>query len=125
MINWDARLGRRSTRAILAISAQPAEPGFDASATCHYCGRDSLSWHGFARAIFEEAARHGRTVPRLVPIREPRCLPQRPRGPAYSVLSTDKLAATLGIKPRPLRDSLRECMNELLGQNSSDTAMPQ
>jgi dTDP-4-dehydrorhamnose reductase len=45
--------------------------------------------------------------------------------PAYSVLSTDKLAATLGIKPRPLRDSLRECMNELLGQNSSDTAMPQ
>ena len=111
-------------RAILAILAKTAEPGFNAWGTYHYCGRDSLSWHGFATSIFEEAARHGQTVPRLVPI-ETAVLAAKAARPTYSVLSTDKLAATLGIKPRPLRDSLRECMNELLGQNSSDAAMPQ
>lgn len=104
-------------QAILAILAKTAEPGFDAWATYHYRGGDILTWHGFARLIFEEAARRGRTGPRLVPI-ETAAFPSKAARPAYSVLSMQKIATTFGIEPKPLRDSLRECMDALLGENA-------
>ena len=55
------------------------------------------------------------TAPRLVPI-ETGSFPSKATRPAYSVLSTEKIAATFGIEPSPLRDSLRECLDVLLGQ---------
>ena len=103
--------------AILAVLAKAAEPGFAAWGTYHYRGADILTWHGFAKLIFEQAARYGQPVPRLVPI-ETAAFPSRATRPAYSVLSTEKIARTLGIRPRPLRDSLRECLAELLIQLS-------
>ena len=101
--------------AILAVLAKAAEPGFAAWGTYHYRGADILTWHGFAKLIFEQAARYGQPVPRLVPI-ETAAFPSRATRPAYSVLSTEKIAWTLGIRPRPLRDSLRECLDVLLVQ---------
>ena len=101
--------------AILAVLAKAAEPGFAAWGTYHYRGADILTWHGFAKLIFEQAARYGQPVPRLVPI-ETAAFPSRATRPAYSVLSTEKIAWTFGIRPRPLRDSLRECLDVLLVQ---------
>ena len=101
--------------AILAVLAKAAEPGFAAWGTYHYRGADILTWHGFAKLIFEQAARYGQPVPRLVPI-ETAAFPSKATRPAYSVLSTEKIAWTLGIRPRPLRDSLRECLDVLLVQ---------
>jgi dTDP-4-dehydrorhamnose reductase len=103
--------------AILAVLAKAAEPGFAAWGTYHYRGADILTWHGFAKLIFEQAARYGQPMPRLVPI-ETAAFPSKATRPAYSVLSTEKIARTFGIRPRLLRDSLRECLTELLLQRS-------
>ena len=101
--------------AILAILTKAGEPGSDAWGTYHYRGGDVVTWYGFAELIFEEAARYGHAVPRLVPA-ETGAYPSKAVRPAYSVLSTEKLARTFGIEPRPLRDSLRECLDALLGR---------
>ena len=101
--------------AILAVLAKAAKPDFGAWGTYHYRGGDILTWHGFARLIFEQAARYGYTAPRLTPI-DTACFASKAKRPAYSVLSTEKLTSTFGIEPGPLRDSLRECLDVLLGQ---------
>lgn len=101
--------------AILAVLAQAVEPGFTAWGTYHYRGGDILTWHGFAKLIFEQATRYGHPAPRLTPIDTDR-FPSKAKRPAYSVLSTEKLTQTFGIEPRPLCDSLRECLDALLGQ---------
>jgi dTDP-4-dehydrorhamnose reductase len=54
-------------------------------------------------------------VPHLVPT-ETAAYPSKATRPAYSVLSMQKLASTFGIEPRPLRDSLRECLDVLLAR---------
>ena len=100
---------------ILAVLAKAAEPGFGAWGTYHYRGGDILTWYGFARLIFEQTAGCGHTTPRVTPI-DTACFPSEAKRPTYSVLSTEKLANTFGIEPRPLRDSLRECLEVLLGQ---------
>ena len=79
--------------AILAVLAKAAEPGFAAWGTYHYRGGDILTWHGFAELIFEQAARYGQPVPRLTPI-ETAAFPSKAKRPAYSVLSTEKIAWT-------------------------------
>lgn len=101
--------------AILVVLAHAAEPGFTAWGTYHYRGGDILTWHGFAKLIFEQAARYGHPAPRLTSIDTTR-FPSKAKRPAYSVLSTEKLTQRFGIEPRPLRDSLRECLDVLLGQ---------
>ena len=98
--------------AILTILSKVEERGFSAWGTYHYCGGDIVSWYGFANLIFEEAAGYGVHTPRLVPI-ETAAFPAKALRPAYSVLSTEKIAKTFGIEPKPLRDSLRECLAEL------------
>ena len=101
--------------AILAVLAKAAEPGFGAWGTYHYRGGDILTWHGFARLIFEQAACYGYAAPRITPI-DTAGFPSKANRPAYSVLCTEKLTATFGIEPSPLRDSLHECLDVLLGQ---------
>jgi len=92
-----------------------AEPGFAAWGTYHYRGGDILTWHGFAWLIFEQAARYGYAAPRITPV-DTAGFASKAKRPAYSVLSTEKLTATFGIEPSPLRDSLNECLDVLLGQ---------
>src|SRR4029078_3175884 len=101
--------------AILAVLAKAAEPGFGAWGTYHYRGGDILTWHGFARLIFEQAACYGDATPPITPI-DTAGFPSKANRPAYSVLSTEKLTSTFGIEPSPLRDSLHECLDVLLGQ---------
>jgi dTDP-4-dehydrorhamnose reductase len=102
--------------AILAALAKAGKPGFDAWGTYHYCGADILTWHGFAKLIFEQAEGYAHPVPQdLVPI-QTAAFPSNATRPAYSVLSTEKIAKTFEVRPRPLRDSLRECLDVLLGQ---------
>jgi len=101
--------------AILAVLAKAAEPGFGAWGTYHYRGGDILTWHGFAWLIFEQAARYGYAAPRITPV-DTAGFASKAKRPAYSVLSTEKLTATFGIEPSPLRDSLNECLDVLLGQ---------
>jgi dTDP-4-dehydrorhamnose reductase len=104
--------------AILSILAASRAPRFDDWGTYHYCGQSAVTWFDFAQMIFAEAARHGRNIPRLMPTTTAAFAAKAVR-PAYSVLSPEKLAKTFGIAPRPLRDSLRECLDVLLGSEAA------
>ncbi len=111
-------LGRRSCR------RDPGDLGQGRRARLRRLGDLSLSrratvltWHGFARLIFEEAARHGQTVPRLVPIETAVLAVKGRSGPLTRCCPLRNSRRRFGIKPRPLRDSLRECLDVLLGQN--------
>ena len=100
--------------AITTILAAARERGFDAWGTYHCAGADAVSRYDFAKAIFEQAARFGVAAPKLIPVATTDCPRPAPR-PAYSVLCTAKLERIFGIRPRPLRDSLRPCLTRLLG----------
>ena len=96
--------------AIAAIVAATRQPNFTSWGTYHYCGRDIVTWFGFANIIFELAGRHGQRRPQLVPI-STAAYPTAARRPAYSVLATDKIEKTFGIAPRRLRESLSDCLD--------------
>lgn len=65
----------------------------------HYVGDTAVSWHGFAIAIFEQAQRHGmiKSVPTVNGI-STSAYPTPAKRPAYSVLSTVKLAKDYGLE---------------------------
>ena len=100
--------------ASLAILAM-ADPGFTSWGTYHYAGADAVTWYGFAKAIFDEAAKFGLVAPELQPVTTADVPRPAPR-PVYSVLSTAKLERVFGIKPRPLQESLAECLERLLAK---------
>lgn len=80
----------------------------------HLTGEGETSWHGFAEAIVAGAARRGG---RAVPV-EPIATadyPTRARRPAYSRLSSDKIARTYGVRLPHWRASLETCLDVLLG----------
>jgi dTDP-4-dehydrorhamnose reductase len=101
--------------AILSVLAKANEPRFTGWGTYHYRGGNALTWHGFAKLMFGAAARYGQRMPRLVPV-ESAAFRGKAERPAYSVLSTTKIAEIFGIEPRPLSDSLGECLDVLLAQ---------
>jgi dTDP-4-dehydrorhamnose reductase len=107
--------------AILAITASAEKTNFSAWGTYHYRGADVLTWYGFACRIFQTAAEYGHKVPRLVPITT-LDYPTPARRPAYTVLAMEKIEVTFGIRPRPLGDSLSECLGELLRDSGKSTA---
>ena len=51
----------------MKILAATTDQRFAAWGTYHYTGADAVTWYGFAKAIFTEAARFGLTAPRLQP----------------------------------------------------------
>jgi dTDP-4-dehydrorhamnose reductase len=81
----------------------------------HYAGAGDASWADFAEAIFEEAAKHGRAPVRVARITTAD-YPTPARRPANSRLDTTRIETSLGIRPRPWRDALRECVAELLAR---------
>jgi dTDP-4-dehydrorhamnose reductase len=105
--------------AITTILAAARVGGFDAWGTYHCTGADAVTWYDFAKAIFEGAAPLGLTPPKLYPVTTADYPSPAPR-PAYSVLSTAKLERTFGIQPRPLRDSLTECLMRLRAKGSRE-----
>ncbi len=105
---------------IMAIVTQIADPGFTSWGTYHYRDADVVTWYGFARLIFEGATKYGQEAPRLVPI-DTASYPTAARRPAYSVLAIEKLETTFGIRPRPLREALGECLTALLGPGRAST----
>ena len=109
--------------AISTIVAAVRQPGFERWGIYHYCGKDIVTWFGFANLIFELASGYGQNKPRLLPI-PTASYPTSARRPAYSVLATDKIESTFGIRPRPLRESLTDCLDVLLKNGGSKRSSP-
>lgn len=91
----------------------------DCSGTYHYCGRDELTWHDFARRIFS-------LTPGVGPgaIERLRAIPtsayaSAARRPANSRLDCSRFTSTFGIERPPLEPSLRRVLNQLQLENAS------
>ncbi len=87
--------------AILAVADRLPEQG----GIFHAAGSGWTTWHGLARATFEEAARHGLRPPTLEAITTADW-PTPARRPPNSRLDCRKLATVLGVRLPHWRDSL-------------------
>ncbi len=100
--------------AILAVAArmqagwQPAYGG-----VFHACGAGSATWHGFARAIFDEATRHGRPAPTVSAIATAD-YPTPARRPANSRLDCAKLARVFGVALPAWQPSLARTVDAIV-----------
>ena len=94
--------------AILRLAAEPIEPGI-----FNLCGSGSVSWHGFARHIFEVSARLGGPAPRLTAITTAE-FPTPARRPRNSSLSTAAFEGRFGFRLRPWQEEVNETLTQLL-----------
>jgi dTDP-4-dehydrorhamnose reductase len=79
----------------------------------HMTCAGSVSWFGFAQAIFERAGKLlGRKAPELIPIAS-RDYPTPAKRPRNSVLSNAKLHGRFGIEPPPWEGALEEVLGRL------------
>ena len=99
----------------IALIVGRMQDGDAAWGTYHFAGAGSVTWHGFAEAIFELAARWRSPPPRVEPITTAD-YPTPARRPANSVLDCSRIATAFGIEPRPWRAALAEVIEELVGR---------
>ncbi|MBN3723528.1 dTDP-4-dehydrorhamnose reductase [Burkholderia sp. Ac-20379] len=97
-----------------AVLAQSVSPGVQADAwwhahsgIYHLAAGGETSWHGFAEAIFEQAAGETRPVVHPIPASS---YPTPAARPSNSRLSMDKLERIFGLAVPNWRDALRLCM---------------
>ena len=102
--------------AILAVAARMAA-GWDPSyaGVFHACGAGSTNWHGFAQAIFAEAARHGRPAPTVTAIATAE-YPTPAKRPANSRLDCTKLRAVFGVALPEWQPSLARTVDAIVQQ---------
>jgi dTDP-4-dehydrorhamnose reductase len=103
-----ARDGARA--ALLAADGLRRDPAL--AGLYHLSGADDASWADLAEATFTESARRGGPTARVRPITTDQ-YPTPAKRPANSRLDTGKIQAALSWTPRPWRESLAACMNEM------------
>ena len=103
----------RACLALLDRGPGPADGRARLHGTHHLVAGGHTSWHGFARAIFDEARARGllARVPRVLPIATAD-YPTPARRPAWSVLDNTSLRR-LGVALPPWREELRQVMDRL------------
>lgn len=89
-------------------------PGPEHYGIFHIASAGETSWHGFAEAILEGAARRGgpRVPVEAITTAE---FPTRARRPAYSKLSGDRIASVYGLRMPHWRDGLERCLDAIIG----------
>ncbi|WP_165191025.1 dTDP-4-dehydrorhamnose reductase [Caulobacter soli] len=96
--------------ALLAVDALARDPGL--AGVYHLSGADDASWADLASAVFAQSALRGGPTARVRPITTDQ-YPTRAKRPANSRLDVAKIQRMLSWRPRPWRDSLAACMNEM------------
>lgn len=95
-------------RACLAVATQPGA----GSEVFHFAGADDASWADFAEGVFAEARTRGlksAQVSRILSAEYPAAAPR----PANSRLDSSKITALTGVTPRPWREALRLCFDQM------------
>ena len=83
--------------------------------TYHYCGEGSITWHGFAKAIFNYAEKYESfSVREIIPITTDE-YPTPAKRPPNSVLDCSKIERNFGIRPRPWEKSLADMIDAAYG----------
>ena len=90
------------------------------SGNCHYgtfhmCGSGETSWFGFAKEIFQISAQQNGPFATVVPIPTAE-YPTPAKRPANSRLACEKLKTVYGIYLPTWTDSLRDCVQNLVGK---------
>jgi dTDP-4-dehydrorhamnose reductase len=100
--------------AILAVAARISAEGWQPAfgGVFHAAGSGWTSWHGLARAVFQEAARHGMAIPEVTPI-QTADWPTPARRPADSRLDCAKLEAVYGHRLPAWRDGLARTIDAI------------
>jgi dTDP-4-dehydrorhamnose reductase len=96
--------------AVLGVATHMlANPQAPTGGIYHAAGSGETSWHGFAEAIFDAAAEHGRPRPIVHPIATADW-PTPAQRPADSRLDCAKLAAVFGVSLPPWQSSLQRAV---------------
>ncbi|HTM81124.1 dTDP-4-dehydrorhamnose reductase [Asticcacaulis sp.] len=101
-------------RALLAVAQQVVidrDPTL--RGTFHLTGQGETNWAEFAEAIFAGAESRGRKPVRIKPIPASE-YPTPAKRPANSRLNGDKLDDTYGLRLDPWRESLDDCLDQLI-----------
>ncbi len=106
--------------AILAIAAKIRATGWQPAyrGIFHATGAGETTWHGFASAIFAQAAKTGYAAPEVKPITTPE-YPTPTRRPPDSRLDGAKLTAVFGVTLPDWQDSLPAIVQGLLALGPS------
>jgi dTDP-4-dehydrorhamnose reductase len=109
--------------AILGVAERLIDDGWQSryAGIYHAAGAGATTWHELARATFEAAARHGQTVPTVVPITTDEW-PTKARRPPDSRLDCAKLAAVFGLRLPPWRDALARTVDAIFASQASGRA---
>jgi dTDP-4-dehydrorhamnose reductase len=100
--------------AVALLPRLVAAPAGDAIfGVTHLTGAPYTTWHGFAAAIFEAAARRGQPAPKLTAIGTAD-YPTPARRPANSRLDCTRAATVIGIPPADWRVGLERCLDQLM-----------
>ena len=88
--------------------------------TYHYCGKDAVTWYGFAQEIFRQAGQYWQLkLQSLLPIPTSE-YPTATERPMYSVLDCTKISRNFGIPLKPWQASLEKTITDLHRQESGD-----
>ena len=100
--------------AILVIAARLRDGGWSAEfgGVFHAAGTGETSWHGLARAVFAEAARHGAKIPTVDPIRT-EDWPTPAKRPANSRLDCGRLETVFGVRLPEWRVSVARTVDRI------------
>ena len=101
-------------RALLVISRKLVE-GQNSWGAYHFAGHPPTTWFAFAQAIVHEASLRGLSrVESVAPISTSQ-YPIRAQRPKNSVLATDKIEATFGIRAAGWREALSRTISAIAG----------
>ena len=103
--------------AALMVIAERIEKGAAKWGTYHFADVDAVSWHGFAKAIFDLAAPQLSVRPQVEPITTDQ-YPTPARRPMNSVLDCRKIEEAFGIRTLPWRVGLASVIREILDRAS-------
>lgn len=98
--------------AALAAIVERIVAGNPSWGTYHFAGAGTVTWHGFAEAIFESAAPWRGAAPTVEAIATAE-YPTPAARPKNSVLDCSRIGEAFGIAPRPWREALAEVIREL------------
>ena len=114
--------GNLAEYALAAVDAGFLDDSSPEASLLHAADAGAQSWFEFARLIFETAVSLS-LLDSAPTVREvgSDAFPTVARRPASSVLGTGRLRQRVGLDPKPVRESLQHCLNELTTQRATLT----
>lgn len=104
----------------MIVKLEGPSPSAEHFGTFHAVNGGETTWCGFARAIIDGAAERGAAHALIRPITTAD-YPAKAQRPAYSVLSTAKLARVYDLRMRPWTEALSDGLDRLIGSGDDVT----